>query len=215
MKRTLAEKKNQLLDELRSLGITDEAILSVINSIPREDFIPRALRRQAYENAALPIDSGQTISQPYIVAYMTQCLKLTKKHKVLEVGTGSGYQAVVLAGLCRRLFTIERHLPLLNGAEAIFKKLNIFNITTLFGNGMKGWPEQAPFDRIMVTAASEDIPSKLLEQLKEGGIMVIPVGAQTETQHIIRITRKGDNYIQENLLPVKFVPMLPGIVHES
>ncbi|NOZ43556.1 MAG: protein-L-isoaspartate(D-aspartate) O-methyltransferase, partial [Alphaproteobacteria bacterium] len=175
----------------------------------------KALRRQAYENAALPIDSGQTISQPYIVAYMTSLLKLTKKHIVLEVGTGSGYQAVVLARLCRRLFTIERHLLLLKAAEKIFVQLGIFNITTLFGNGIKGWPEQAPFDRIIVTAAAAEIPENLPQQLKDGGIMVIPVGVQGEIQHIIRLTRDGDNFRQEKLLPVKFVPLLSGIVHDS
>jgi len=215
MKLSLPDKKEHLLQELRTEGVDNEDVLAALNAIPREDFIPRALRAQAYENAALPIDSGQTISQPYIVAFMTQALDVDKQHKVLEVGTGSGYQAAVLSGLCRRLFTIERHLPLLTSAEKILKKLNIFNITTLFGNGMKGWPEQAPFDRIMVTAASEEIPSKLLAQLKDGGIMVIPVGAQGKTQHIIRLTRHGDNYEQENLLPVKFVPLLSGIVHES
>lgn len=211
----LKDKRTQLLAELRADGITDERVLEALESIPREDFIPTALRGQAYENAALPIDSGQTISQPFVVAFMTQALKLDKTHKVLEVGTGSGYQAVVLAKLCRRLFTIERHLPLLSKAEALFKKLNIFNVTTLFGNGMKGWPEQAPFDRIMVTAATEEIPDQLLAQLREGGIMVIPVGAQGKTQHIIRLTRQGEAYHQENLMPVKFVPLLSGIVHDS
>ncbi len=215
MRLKLSEKKKNLLAELRDEGIRDKAVLEALAEVPREDFIPKALRSQAYENSALPIDSGQTISQPYIVAFMTEALQVTKSHKVLEVGTGSGYQSAVLAGLCRRLFTIERHLPLLNNAENIFKKLNIFNVTTLFGNGMKGWPEQAPFDRIMVTAASERIPERLLQQLKDGGVMVIPVGAHDKTQHIIRITRKGDDYQQENLLPVKFVPLLPGIVHES
>ncbi|PCI46049.1 MAG: protein-L-isoaspartate O-methyltransferase [Alphaproteobacteria bacterium] len=215
MRLKLSDKKAVLLTELRRQGIWDENLLVVLADIPREDFIPKALRAQAYENAALPIDSGQTISQPYIVAYMTQALGVSKKHKILEIGTGSGYQAVVLAKLCRRLFTIERHLPLFNAAGKMFKKLNIFNITTLFGNGMKGWSEQAPFDRIMVTAASEDIPGKLLEQLKDGGIMVIPIGLQGKIQHIIRITRHGDDYDHEELLAVKFVPLLSGIVHES
>ncbi len=215
MRLTLSEKKALLMEELRGEAIDDENVLAVLADIPREDFIPKVLRAQAYENAALPISSGQTISQPYIVAYMTQVLGVTKKHKVLEIGTGSGYQAVVLAKLCRRLFTVERHLPLLKAAETIFKKLNIFNITTLFGNGLKGWLEQAPFDRIMVTAASENIPEKLLEQLKDGGVMIIPIGAQGEIQYIIRITRQGDEYVEQNLLPVKFVPLLPGIVHDS
>lgn len=215
MRLTLSEKKALLMEELRGEAIDDENVLAVLADIPREDFIPKVLRAQAYENAALPISSGQTISQPYIVAYMTQVLGVTKKHKVLEIGTGSGYQAVVLAKLCRRLFTVERHLPLLKAAESIFKKLNIFNITTLFGNGLKGWLEQAPFDRIMVTAASENIPEKLMEQLKDGGVMIIPIGAQGEIQYIIRITRQGDEYVEQNLLPVKFVPLLPGIVHDS
>lgn len=212
---SLDQNKARLLTELRHEGIHDEAVLTAMDAIPREEFIPDALRSQAYENAALPIASNQTISQPFVVAYMTQVLAISKDHKILEVGTGSGYQAAVLAGLCRRLFTVERHLPLLKRAEAVFKHLNLFNITTLFGNGMKGWPEQAPFDRIMVTAASASIPRILLEQLKDGGMMVIPVGAQREVQHIIRISRQGDSYETEELLPVKFVPLLSGIVHES
>jgi len=215
MELRLSDRKILLLKELRAEGIEDEDVLAALGTIPREDFIPKALRRQAYENAALPIESGQTISQPYVVAYMTQVLGVTKKHKVLEVGTGSGYQAVVLAKLCRRLFTIERHLPLLKAAGKIFDDLNIFNITTYFGNGMKGWQEQAPFDRIMVTAAAEEIPSRLLEQLKDGGIMVIPIGIQGEIQHIVRITRRGKDYDRQDLLPVKFVPLLSGIVHVS
>ncbi|MEZ5757220.1 MAG: protein-L-isoaspartate(D-aspartate) O-methyltransferase [Emcibacteraceae bacterium] len=215
MKSSLKSKKKQLIEILRSQGITDEKVLEVISEIPREDFIPDFLRNQAYENAALPIDSGQTISQPFIVAYMTQELKVEKKHKVLEIGTGSGYQAVVLAKLCKRLFTIERHMPLYKSAEDMFKKLRIFNITTLFGNGIKGWKEQEPFDRIMVTAAGEEIPDELLYQLKDGGIMIIPVGAQDETQHIIRVTRRGDDFDVKTLLPVKFVPLLSGIVHSS
>lgn len=211
----LDDKKKSLLIKLRDQGITDEKVLEVIAEIPREDFIADFLRAQAYENAALPIESEQTISQPYIVAYMTQELKVTKNHKVLEIGTGSGYQAAVLAKLCKRLFTIERHMPLFKGAEEMFKKLRLYNITTLFGNGMKGWKEQQPFDRIMVTAAGEEIPDELLYQLKNGGIMIIPVGAQNETQHVVRITRNGDDFDVKTLLPVKFVPLLSGIVHSS
>lgn len=191
---SLDDKKKTLLNKLKEQGITDEIVLEVIADIPREDFIPDFLRSQAYENAALPIESEQTISQPYIVAYMTQELRVTKNHKVLEIGTGSGYQAAVLAKLCKRLFTIERHMPLFKGAEEMFKKLRLYNITTLFGNGMKGWKEQQPFDRIMVTAAGEEIPDELLYQLKDGGIMIIPLGAQDETQHVVRITRNGDDF---------------------
>ena len=215
MKSSLKSKKKQLIGILRDQGITDEKVLEIICEIPREDFIPDFLRNQAYENAALPIESGQTISQPYIVAYMTQELKVDKKHKVLEIGTGSGYQAAVLARLCKRLFTIERHMPLYKSAQEMFKALRLFNITTLFGNGIKGWKEQEPFDRIMVTAAGEEIPDELLYQLKDGGIMIVPVGAQDETQHIVRVTRKGDNFDVKTLLPVKFVPLLSGIVHSS
>ena len=213
MSTNLSKKKKKLVDLLQSLGIENQKILSIISEIPREDFIADYLRQQAYENAALPIESGQTISQPFIVAYMTQELKVDKKCKVLEIGTGSGYQSVVLAKLCKRLFTIERHLELYKTAEQMFKKQHLYNITTLFGNGMKGWEEQAPFDRIMVTAAGVEIPDQLLRQLKEGGIMVIPVGSQDETQHVIRVTRVGDDFIHEKLMPVKFVPLLSGIVH--
>ncbi|MDG1709399.1 MAG: protein-L-isoaspartate(D-aspartate) O-methyltransferase [Emcibacteraceae bacterium] len=212
---TLGNKKEKLLNRLKEQGITDEKVLEVIADTPRENFIADYLRSQAYENAALPIESEQTISQPFVVAYMTQELKIEKTHKVLEIGTGSGYQAAVLSKLCKRLFTIERHMPLFKGAEGMFKKLRLFNVTTLFGNGMRGWKEQQPFDRIMVTAAGEEIPDDLLYQLKDGGIMVIPVGAQDEPQHIVRITRKSDDFDVETLLPVKFVPLLSGIVHSS
>ncbi|WP_138379727.1 protein-L-isoaspartate(D-aspartate) O-methyltransferase [Luteithermobacter gelatinilyticus] len=213
---SLTQKKRRLLEILKREGITDEAVLRAIAEVPREKFVPNYLRHQAYENAALPIESGQTISQPYVVAYMTQELRVGRKMKVLEVGTGSGYQGAVLSRLCRRLFTIERHLPLLNTAEALFRELGYFNITTLFGDGMKGWPEQAPFDRIMVTAAAEKVPQRLLDQLAEdGGIMIIPIGGQEETQHIYRITRQGEDFETEILLPVKFVPLLGGIVHDS
>lgn len=212
---SLVDKKEALLIKLKEQGITDEKVLKVIADIPREDFIPDFLRAQAYENAALPIENEQTISQPYIVAYMTQELQVNNSHKVLEIGTGSGYQAAVLSKLCKRLFTIERHMPLFKGAEEMFKKLRLYNITTLFGNGMKGWKEQQPFDRIMVTAAGEEIPDELLYQLKDGGMMIIPVGTQNETQHVVRITRQGDDFDVKTLLPVKFVPLLSGIVHSS
>jgi len=215
MNSSLENKKKQLIAKLKIQGITDKKVLKVLSKIPREDFIAGYLRPQAYENAALPIESEQTISQPFIVAYMTQELRVKKNHKVLEVGTGSGYQAAVLSRLCKRIFTIERHMPLHKTAEEMFKKLRLFNITTLFGNGMRGWKEQQPFDRIMVTAAGEEIPDELLYQLKDGGILIIPVGGQQETQHIIRVIRHGDDFKVNTLLPVKFVPLLSGIVHSS
>jgi protein-L-isoaspartate(D-aspartate) O-methyltransferase len=146
---------------------------------------------------------------------MTQELKMDDTHKVLEIGTGSGYQAAVTAKICKRLFTVERHLPLIKSAEMIFQRLHIFNITTLFGDGMKGWPEQAPFDRIMVTAAAEELPENLLEQLKDGGSLIIPIGKQEEDQFITKFTRIGDQYESQCLMAVKFVPLLSGIVHDS
>src|SRR5690606_25864668 len=169
-------------------------------------------RDRAYENIALPIASGQTISQPYIVAYMTQLLNLDKRRKVLEIGTGSGYQTAILARLCRRVYSIERYRNLLDAATKIFEQLKITNITARIGDGYKGWPEQAPFDRIIVTAAAEEVPEMLLEQLAPDGVMVLPVGRDSTSQHIMRITRDlQGNLTEEVLLPVRFVPMVQGV----
>ena len=215
MEKSLKLRKTQLIEFLKSHNIHDQKLLKVMSDIPRELFVDVAYKSQSYENAALPIGSEQTISQPFIVAFMTQELQINDSHKVLEVGTGSGYQAAITASLCKRLFTIERHLPLLKTAEAIFAKLNIFNITTFFGDGMKGWLDQAPFDRIMVTAAARELPENLLEQLKDGGTLIVPIGKQDEEQFITKFTRKGDHYESQCLMPVKFVPLLSGIVHNS
>jgi len=213
---TTAARRIRLLMKLRRSGITDRAVLGAIERIPREAFVPETFSDQAYEDIALPIGRGQTISQPLVVAAMTQGLKLGDRHKVLEVGTGSGYQAAILSKLCRRVYSIERHRPLLDIAEARFKQLRLHNITTVAGDGMKGWPEQAPFDRIIVTAAAAQEPPKaLLDQLSIGGILVIPLGRQSGDQFIYRITRTETGYDSEKMMPVRFVPLLPDIAPDN
>jgi protein-L-isoaspartate(D-aspartate) O-methyltransferase len=207
---TLEEDRIALIMELRRDGIMDTRVLSAIERVPRETFVPDALRAQAYANTALPISSGQTISQPYVVAYMTQLLELGERMKVLEVGTGSGYQAAVLSRLCRRVYTIERHRNLLAEAEARFKAMGLHNITTRYGDGYKGWPEQAPFDRIIVTAAAREVPEALRQQLADGGILVLPVGDR-QAQEIWQVRRHGDEFRTERLLPVRFVPLVEGL----
>jgi protein-L-isoaspartate(D-aspartate) O-methyltransferase len=209
--RDLEPDRIKLIMELRRQGITNRAVLVAIERTPREIFVPEALRERSYENIALPIGQGQTISQPYIVGFMSQELKLNKRMVVLEVGTGSGYQAAVLAKLCRRVYTIERHRSLLQSAEDCFKELGLHTISTRLGDGYKGWPEQAPFQRILVTAAADKPPPQLLEQLAVGGFMLIPIGPTFDTQNIVRITRRESGYDTEELLPVRFVPMVPGI----
>ncbi|MEQ1890637.1 MAG: protein-L-isoaspartate(D-aspartate) O-methyltransferase [Alphaproteobacteria bacterium] len=205
----------RLIMELRRLGVTSRAVLMAIERTPREMFVPEALRERSYENIALPIGSGQTISQPYIAGFMSQELQLTRRMVVLEVGTGSGYQAAVLARLCRRVYTIERHRPLLQKAEVCFTELGLHTISTRLGDGYRGWPEQAPFQRILVTAAAEAPPPMLLDQLAVGGFMLIPIGPTWDTQHIVRITRSESGYDSEDLLPVRFVPMVHGIAVDS
>lgn len=209
---TIAARKIRLIMKLRRSGITDTAVLSAIERIPREFFVPEAFIDQAYEDIALPIGRGQTISQPMVVAMMTQALKLNDRQKILEIGTGSGYQATILSKLCRRVYSIERHRPLLRVAEERFRELRIHNITTKTADGMKGWIEQKPFDRVIVTAAAATEPPKaLLEQISIGGIMVIPMGKQKDEQYLYRITRTEDGYDYERLMPVRFVPLLPKV----
>ena len=196
--------------QLRRSGVTDTAVLAVIERLPRELFVPRSFLDQAYEDMALPIGSGQTISQPLVVAMMTQALELHDRLKVLEIGTGSGYQAAVLSRLVRRVYTIERHRALLHEAEARFTQLGFHNITTRAGDGTKGWPEQAPFDRILVTAAADgDIPKTLTDQLALGGIMIVPLGNDRRDQRVYRIRRTETGLQREELWPVRFVPLLP------
>lgn len=205
-------RKIRLIIELRQAGITNTDILSAMERTPRDIFVPHAFQSHAYEDQAVPIGLGQTISQPYIVAYMTDMLEIDKAHSVLEIGTGSGYQAAVLARLCRRVYTIERHKPLLELAERRFEELKLRNITTLAGDGMKGWPGGNSFDRIMVTAAIDTPPVALLAQLKVGGRMIIPVG-NINTNQTLKIYRKESEevFAIQELLPVRFVPLLPDV----
>ena len=203
-------QKIRLIMDLRRQGISDNDVLSAVERVPREMFVPEAMRAEAYENIPLPISQGQTISQPFIVAYMTQALCLGERNRILEIGTGSGYQAAVLAQLSRRVCTVERYRTLLRQAEACFEALKLHNITTRLGDGGKGWPELAPFARIIVTAAAPAMPHSLAEQLDDGGIMVVPVGTSGE-QVLYRITRQGQELKEERLLDVRFVPLVEGM----
>ncbi len=205
-------RKIRLLMSLRRSGVTDTKVLAAIERVPREVFVPPSFLDQAYEDMALPIGMGQTISQPLVVALMTQALDVGDRHKVLEIGTGSGYQGAVLAKLCRRLYTIERHKELLDLAMRRFADLRIHNLTALCGDGTKGWPEQAPFDRIIVTAAhtGETAPPALIDQLGVGGVMVIPMGDDNRSQRVVRFRRLETGFVREDLWPVRFVPLLPG-----
>jgi len=211
---SLAARKIRLIMLLRRSGINDTAVLAAVERIPREDFVPESFHDQSYEDKALPIGQGQTISQPQIVALMTQALELTPRHKVLEIGTGSGYQAAVLARLSRRVYTVERPRPLLQEAEQRFAKLRINNITSIAGDGMKGWPAQAPFDRIIVTAAAAELPEILLGQLAIGGIMVLPLGPERGDQELFKVRRTEECIETEKLCDVRFVPLLPGVPQE-
>jgi protein-L-isoaspartate(D-aspartate) O-methyltransferase len=203
-------RKIRLIMELRRAGVTDTRVLSAIERVPRDQFVPEPFRDQAYENTALPIGHGQTISQPLVVALMTEALEAGERMKVLEIGTGSGYQSVILARLCRRLYSIERHKELLVEAERRFEAMAVRNITAIAGDGSRGWPEQAPFDRILVTAAAAAVPTKLLEQLSESGVMVLPVGPQGGEQEVVRIRRTAGETRREPLFPVRFVPLVGG-----
>ena len=203
------QEKARLTMTLRGMGVVESDVLSAIEQVPRELFVPAALRDHAYENASLPIAMDQTISQPYIVARMTASLRLTGRERVLEIGTGSGYQAAILSFLCRRVYSIERLRPLLVEAETRFRRLRITNITTKVGDGARGWPEGAPFDRIILTCAPASIPEALLNQLKTGGIMVAPEG-RDRAQSLVTIRRTETGFEKEELLPVKFVPLVEG-----
>ena len=201
--------------KLREQGISDTKVLSAIERVPREVFVLDSFADRAYENNALPIDQGQTISQPYIVAYMTAALQLNDRVKILEIGTGSGYQTAILSKLCRRVYSIERYPSLLAQAEARFAKLGLHNITTRVGDGYKGWPEQAPFVRMIVTAAAPEVPQTLADQLDIGGILVMPVGEARDHQQLVRITRREDGFETEDLIPVRFVPLVEGLADEG
>jgi len=206
-----AERKMQFLYAIRSKGVTDTRVLSAMESVDRGPFITGLFADRAYEDMPLPIACGQTISQPSVVGLMTQALEITPRDKVLEVGTGSGYQAAILSKLARRVYSVDRHRRLVHEARAIFDDLNLSNITTLTADGTLGVPEQAPFDRIIVTAAAEDTPGPLLAQLKEGGIMVLPVGQSDAVQHLIRVRKTPEGLEYDELRSVRFVPLLEGL----
>jgi len=205
-------RKIRMVMALRRAGIADTRVLAAMERTPREVFVPLPFRDKAYDDVALPIGQGQTLSQPAVVGRMTQALELGERMKILEVGTGSGYQTAVLARLCRRVYTVERHRQLLHEAEKRFKQLGLANITAWINDGNRGWPEQAPFQRILVTAAAAEIPETLLSQLAEGGVMVLPVGPRHGAQELVRIKRIGDAFESESLGPIRFVPLAAGRV---
>ena len=208
-------RKIQMVMDLRNKGVRDTRVLDAMERIPREMFVDERFVHEAYADQALPITCGQTISQPFIVAYMTDRMKVSPRMKVLEIGTGSGYQTAVLSLLCRRVYSIERYRSLMKQAEERFKALKLNNITTMLGDGHKGWPAQAPFERIIVTAASQGIPEALLEQLAVGGIMVLPVEIVPGKQELQRVVRTEGEPEIETLLPVSFVPLVPGAARET
>jgi len=207
----LAERKMQFIFQLRSRGVTDKSVLSAMEKIDRGAFVTGLFAERAYEDTPLPIACGQTISQPSVVGLMTQALRVTARDKVLEVGTGSGYQAAILSVLARRVYTADRHKRLVQAARGVFEELGLANIIAITADGSHGLQEQAPFDRIIVTAAAEDPPGPLLAQLKIGGIMVVPVGQSDTVQSLIRVTRTEAGFDYDELRPVRFVPLLEGL----
>jgi|TARA_B000000565_G_scaffold91146_1_gene66852 protein-L-isoaspartate(D-aspartate) O-methyltransferase len=212
MKKIKRFGKFDLLLDLKQQGVSDIKILNIIEDIDRSLFIDTNLKEKSNLNVALPIDCGQTISQPLVVAHMTQTLDISKKMRVLEIGTGSGYQSLVLSKLSRFVYTIERHNILLKKAKNLLQSLEINNVFFKHADGGLGWSEQAPFDRIIVTASAPEIPTKLLSQLVDNGIMVIPVGEDNDNQVLKKIIKKGDSFIVKNIMNVRFVPLLEGKV---
>jgi len=207
-----AEARMEFLLTMRRRGIQDIRVLRALELVPRELFVEPGQEAHAYEDQALPIECGQTISQPYVVAAMTEALQLETNHKVLEIGTGSGYQAAVLSHLAQEVVTVERYRTLAEVAERRFADLGLDNITVIVGDGTAGAPDHAPFDRIIVTAAAPEIPQKLLDQLRDGGIMVVPVGPVSGVQSLLRVRKrpKGEGIEQETLMHVRFVPLVAG-----
>ncbi len=201
----------RLLMELRRCGVSDTRVLTAIETVPRDLFVADPFADQAWDNAALPIGCGQTISQPLVVGLMTQALDISPRCKVLEIGTGSGYQTAVLAQLCRRVYTLERHRPLLTEAEARLRKLRLTNVVAMHGDGARGWAAQAPFDRILLTASAAELPRVLLEQLAVGGVLVAPVEMPDGGQQVVRMRRSAEGMAMEALFPVRFVPLVPGL----
>ena len=206
-----AERQMQFVFQLRSRGVRDKRVLEAMERVDRGAFVRGVFAERAYEDMPLPIACGQTISQPSVVGLMSEALEVGPRDKVLEVGTGSGYQAAVLSHLARRVYTVDRHKRLVAEAQAIFDRLGLSNITAFPADGSRGLPEQAPFDRILVTAAAEDPPGPLLAQLKVGGIMVVPVGQSDTVQTLIKVTRTETGYDYDELRPVRFVPLVEGM----
>ena len=209
------ETKMQFVYSVRSRGVTDQKVLEAIEEVDRGLFVRGIFADRAYEDVPLPIACGQTISQPSVVGMMTQALQVSARDTVLEVGTGSGYQAAILSKLARRVYTIDRHARLVREARQVFEELQLSNVTSLAGDGSHGLPDQAPFDRIIVTAAAEDPPGPLLAQLKTGGIMVLPVGQSDHVQTLIRVRKTEDGLDYDELRPVRFVPLLEGLGKET
>jgi len=204
----------EFLLTLRKRGITDQAVLRAMEEVPRSEFVQPDYANLAYSDHALPIACGQTISQPYVVAYMTEQLGLKREHRILEVGTGSGYQAAVLSRLAREVVSIERFRTLADTARERLRRLGYNNVEVVVGDGFAGVPEKAPYDRIVVTAAAEKLPQALVDQLGEGGVMLLPLGPHEGTQHIVKVTKTSTGLEREELLPVRFVPLLPGQAKE-
>jgi protein-L-isoaspartate(D-aspartate) O-methyltransferase len=205
----LAAEKIRLIMNLRKSGITDTRVLSAIEQVPREQFVEEQFRDRAYDDNALPIAMEQTISMPSVVAMMTQALDISPTQSVLEIGTGSGYQAAILSKLARRVHTIERHKPLFELAQKRFDALRLRNITPHLGDGSKGWPHAAPYERILVTAAADTVPQALLAQLNIGGVMIVPVGPHVADQQLLKLTRVAEDEVRKEVLaPVRFVPLV-------
>ena len=211
----MLERKMQFMFALRSKGVTDMGVLTAMEKVDRGLFVKGLFAERAYEDTPLPIPCGQTISQPSVVGLMTQVLNVTPRDKVLEVGTGSGYQAAILSHLARRVYTVDRHRRLVADAQKIFQELDLANVTAFAADGSFGLPEQAPFDRIIVTAAAEDAPGPLLAQLKVGGIMVVPVGQSDAVQSMIKVQRTEDGFDYEEIRPVRFVPLVEGMARDN
>ena len=208
----LNRNNEALIEELKIEGITENNVLYAIKKVPREIFVERQFIQQAYENIPLPIDCEQTISQPFVVAYMIACLNLKKTDKVLEIGTGSGFQTAILGHLCQEVCTIEIHGKLINKAKKRIAKLNLKNIIFKLGNGAEGWQNKALFDAIIVSAASEIIPAKLLENLKNQGSLVMPKKKPSGNQKLLLVKKNNETYLEKELLDVKFVPLLNKII---
>ena len=212
---TSPEARAELVLGLRARGVTDTDVLNAIEATPRDRFLDGVFQPRAYQDVALPIACGQTISQPTVVGLMTQALDLDRRHKVLEIGTGSGYQAAILSRLVRRVYTTERHRELARSAAKLLADLDLANVTVIATDGAHGLPDQAPFDRILVTAAAEDPPAPLIAQLREGGIMVLPVGQSDSVQTLVKVVKTDRGLDYQDLGDVRFVPLVEGMARDE